>query len=584
MSIQPIVKPSLSTVLRVSVLLSVCILLGAIMHVSTAYAKVTQLTTNVDRNTILVDESIQLTLTAQGSADRDAVNFRPLQVDFNVSQPSFSQSTQIINGSMSRTVTWTINLYPKQIGSFTVPRFTVDNESSIEFTVNVLPVDSASSSQPREFFVTSSIDTQSVYLQQQILYTVKIHLARDIQRGQLTQPNLAGAIIEQIGEDTDYQEIIEGVRYRIIERKYAIIPQASGNYVIDGPIFEAEVPTNSRRSFANFGRTKTISRRAPDININVQPIPDNYSETWLPSELVEITQQWQGETQPFVVGEPVTRTITLTALGLTKEQLPGIDLPYHPSFKVYPEQPSLASVERNDKLIAQGTFNSAIIPEEAGNFILPEVRIPWFNVNTGTTEFATLPASSIEVVAKPNNGAATAQTAPLKGQQQTTSPNMSPALPTLPPQSSTMNWLHYLLIATNVFTLIALYIFWLMAKTKRHSPKTAQTNIAPSVLPEQEGFTRLKQSLEQGHTHGISDALESWLQALYPTQFYSISASLAMHPRSGALETYNQLLANSFSTHPEPIDNRNFIERLTQFRKLATLGNEETARSVLYPK
>jgi hypothetical protein len=57
-----------------------------------------------------------------------------------------------------------------------------------------------------------------------------------------------------------------------------------------------------------------------------------------------------------------------------------------------------------------------------------------------------------------------------------------------------------------------------------------------------------------------------------------------MHPRSGALETYNQLLANSFSTHPEPIDNRNFIERLTQFRKLATLDNEETARSVLYPK
>ncbi len=569
---------------RLFMLMSIVCLLSPLMFVASVNAQVTQLSSSVDRNNILLDESFRLTIVAAGSAARDAIDFSALQTNFRISQPSFSQSTQIINGSMSRTVTWTVDLYPKQIGSFTIASLAIDGKSSNEFTVRVLPVDTASGEQPREFYVTSNIDNQTVYLQQQILYTVKIHLARDIQRGQLTQPDLVGAIVEQIGEDEDYQEIIDGVRYRIIERKYAIIPQASGNYIVAGPIFEAEVPTNSRRSFANFGRSKSISRRAPDINIAVLPIPDNYNDTWLPSELVEIIEQWQGNTDPYMVGEPVTRTITLTALGLTKEQLPTINLPYHPSFKVYPEQPTLATVERNNKLIAQGVFNSAIIPEQAGSFVLPEARIPWFNVNTGETEFAILPARSIEVVSKPSNAEAIEQTATASNLQENNTPRSQAEQADLPMQLRTMNWLHYLLIASNLLTLLALYVFWLMKSGTQRRAKHSQQAVVSPFANEDAAFKRVKEGLEQGKLDGLSNDLEIWLQALFTQQFYSISASLATYPESQALDTYNKVLANSFSSQHQQIDYREFIERLTQFRMLAKKDNNETVLSMLYPK
>ncbi|MFT4653810.1 MAG: hypothetical protein ACI82S_001463 [Patiriisocius sp.] len=577
-------QPHFSFAQRMFMLMSIACLFSPLIYVASVSAQVSDLTTSVDRNNILLDESIQLTLVAAGSAARDAIDFSSLQSNFRISQPSFSQSTQIINGTMSRTVSWAVDLYPKQIGSFTIPSFSIDGKSSNEFTVNVLPVDTAISDQPREFFVTSSIDNQTVYLQQQILYTVKIHLAREIQRGQLTQPDLVGAIVEQIGEDEDYQEIIDGVRYRIIERKYAIIPQASGNYVIAGPIFEADVPTNSRRSFANFGRSKTIARRASDINISVRPIPDNYNNTWLPSELVEIIEQWQGNTQPFMVGEPVTRTITLTALGLTKEQLPNVNLPYHPSFKVYPEQPSLATVERNNKLIAQGVFNSAIIPEKAGSFVLPEARIPWFNVTTGETEFAILPARTIEVVPKPANAQVLPQTATPSNQQVNNTPSNQSAQPMLPMQQQGMDWLHYLLVASNLFMLVAFYVFWLMKNQSKQSQKQAQVTAISPFINEETSFKRVKECLEQGQLEGLSHALEIWLKTIFTGQFYSISASLATYPESKALDTYNKVLANSFSSQQQQIDYREFIERLTQFRKLAKTNNNETALSMLYPK
>jgi hypothetical protein len=552
-----------------------------------AQAQVLQLSASVDRNAVLLDESIVLNLVAQGSASRDALDFTALQTDFRTSQPSFSQSTQIINGSMSRTVTWSINLYPKQTGTFTIPSFTIDGQSSNQFTVRILPVDTASSEQPREFYVTSSIDNQVIYLQQQILYTVKIHLSRDIQRGQLTQPSLTGAIVEQIGEDQDYQEIIDGVRYRIIERKYAIIPQSSGQFTISGPMFEAEVPTNSRRSFANFGRSKNIARRAPDIDIDVRPIPDNYSDTWLPSELVELTEQWQGDTQPLQVGEPVTRTITLTALGLTKEQLPSISLPYHPSFKVYPEQAKLATVERNNRLIAQGVFNSAIIPEEAGNFVLPEVRIAWFNVNTGETQFASIPARSIEVVDKTDNIANTPQTQAPSNQALQVPPSDEEVAIDESHQSGSLQLLYfavYALIATNILTLVAFYVFYLMKKSTTGNKKAVPATITRLPQQEDEAFKRVKDLVEQGKLTGVNEALENWLSIMFAQQYYSISASLATYPESNALEAYNSILASSFSAHSQQIDYKNVVACFTQFRKLALAHHKNSALAAMYPK
>jgi len=543
---------------------------------------VTQVSASVDRNAVLLDESFRLTVIATGSASRDAAEFTSLQRDFRVSSPSFSQSTQIINGSMSRTVTWTVSLYPRQTGTFTIPSFSIDGQSSRAFSVRVLPVDTAAADQPREYFVTATIDNESTYLQQQISYRVKIHLSRDIQRGQLSLPELDGAIIEQIGEDEDYQEIIDGVRYRIIERTYALIPQASGTFTVKGPIFEAEVSTNSRRSFANFGRSEKIARRAPDLLITVRPIPDSYTDTWLPSELVQISEQWQGATEPFTVGEPVTRTITLTALGLTKEQLPTIDLPYHPSFKVYPEQANLATVERNNKLIAQGVFNSAIIPEQAGDFVLPEASIPWFNVKTGETEYATLPARTVQVVDKASNAAATPQT-PDDQSQKSVQPG--PQAPQSAPLSKTyigLDWLHYVLISVNIFMLIALYVVWL----NRGSRAKKKTLVAKpmAVTGEADAFKQLKNMLEQGKVSGLPEALENWLKLLLSSQYYSVSAALAAHPKTQALEQYNTILGNSFSARHDSIDYMMFIKSLEQLRRENEASQNQNPLNNLYPK
>lgn len=552
------------------------------LHAS-VLAQVTQLSASVDRNTALIDESIEFTLVATGSASRGDVDFSVLQADFNVSRPSFSQSTQIINGSMTRTVSWSVRLFPLKTGRKDIPAFTLGGQQSRPFSVNILPASATNVDEPRDYYLTAEVNKDTLYLQQQLLYTIKIYLSGDIQRGSLALPQLEGAIIEQIGEDEDYEEISNGIRYRVIQREIAVIPQSSGTFTIKGPIFEADVLTNSRRSFANFGRTKTISRRAPDVEIEVLPIPESYAFTWLPSEMVELTEEWQGDAQQLIAGEPITRTITLTALGLTKEQLPNIEPLYHPSFKVYPEQAVLNTAEHRNSLVAQGVFNTAIIPSESGSFVLPEVKIPWFNVSTGKTEFSIIPARSVEVLAR----SATTKPPINQTQQLIEELNTEPTIDIPETQAneglSLRNPLIITLICTNILSLVLILMMWKSKRNKNTAHSTGNNFTVSNVTQNEENaFKELKQYIEQGKSENLNKLLNDWLSVLLKQQHFSVSNSLAAFNNGQALGFYNQVLASQYSDKAWDINYSGFINALEQFRITALEKQNGSALESLY--
>ena len=372
-----------------------------------AYADVNSLEATIDRNPVMLDEAIRLTVTADGSADRDAFDSSPLLKDFVVGRTSVSSQTSIVNFDTKRTTVWTTTLFPRKEGTFTIPSLTIEGKSTQPIQVKVIPVQEQSNV-ARDYFVTTDIDVKEAYLNQQLLYTVKLFLSSNIERGSLQAPEMQNAEITQLGEDKQYTDIVNGRRYQIIERQFAVVPQASGEFTLRGPIFTGEVmAANTNQRFGFFNRTQQINRVGPDITVNIKPIPQGIDYPWLPSEMVRVDEEWpQGDS--FVAGEPVTRIITLTALGVVEEQLPDIPEFYPPNFKLYPDQSNTTTVEKDQSLISQRQTSLAIIPTQPGNFVLPEITIPWFNTLTQQTEYATIPARSITVA--PASGANNANT------------------------------------------------------------------------------------------------------------------------------------------------------------------------------
>lgn len=562
-----------------------CLLLIIISY--STFADVTSLSATVDKNPMLLDESVTLQITAVGGADSDAIDFSSLTRNFRVGQPSVSQSTQIINFDRTTTTTWTLQLFPRSTGKLTIPIFRIDRQVTDPIILEVLPLSEANRAQPRDFFVTAEVDSRQVYLQQQVQYQVKIYLAGEIQRGSLTEPVLDNAVIEQLGDDKEYQELVNGVRYRVIERNFAVLPQASGNYVIDGPVFQAEVLSGSRQNFAFFNRSKTINRVAPSVQLTVLPIPENYQYTWLPSEQVQINEQWQGNDNEFVQGEPITRTITINALGLIDEQLPNLDTQYHPSFKTYPEQAERATIKQNNRLIGQLVQSTAIIPSQVGTFVLPEISLPWFDVTSGETKFAVVPAKTVNVVAP-----ATTSTINTTALSQETGANDSidarglvlgePSRPDglFPVLIFGLDALHIILALLVLGLLIA--ILWMPKKTAQPSliSKTIENHM-PS--DEEAIWDRLNHAVISNDTKALQSSLRAWLECITEQAIGSVNNTLNQLNAKDVAAAFNHALAAQYGSDTSKYDPEQLIQALTGLRESQRDRRDSLSRTNMYP-
>tara|TARA_R110000751_G_scaffold60873_1_gene126791 strand:- start:6212 stop:7876 length:1665 start_codon:yes stop_codon:yes gene_type:complete len=430
----------------------------------------TSVSASVDKNPVMINESLILTVTADDDIDRNALDTSALLTDFIVGRTSVNSQTSMVNFNTTRTTTWNTVLIPRQSGEIIIPRFEIDGVKTQAIKLNVLAADKSVTSAQQDLFITTQVSATELYVQQQITLTVKLHFAAELKRGSLTEPTLTGANILQIGKDKESENIINGKRYRIIERIYAISPQKSGDVILKSPIFSGEImmPSTRRSNFLSFADTKPVSIIGDDIALTIKAIPTEITGAWLPSELLALHQEWQPEPSKFKVGEPITRTITLTAAGLSEEQLPEITMEVPQGLKVYPDQPELHTGLNNERLVSQKVINFAIVASQAGEYQLPEITIPWWNTVTNKAELAKIPGQKISVL--PNT-----DIIPVTTQQP---PSVNPENPTAPKVIEKIviqsdNFLQWLFLGLWLLTLLAWFI---SAKRATRSVKTTKVS------------------------------------------------------------------------------------------------------------
>ncbi|MCW8093052.1 BatD family protein [Alteromonas sp. ASW11-130] len=546
------------------------------------FAEVEKVEASVDKNPVMIDEAIVLSVTAYGDPKREAFDSSPLLKDFVVGRTSVSSKTSIINFDTTRTTTWSTTLFPRGKGKFTIPAFTIEGKQTKPISIEVVDVKQDANQPARDYYVTTEVDAHSVYLHQQIRYTVKLFLATNIERGSLDAPKLAKAQIKQLGEDKQYTDIVNGRRYQVIERTFAVIPQQSGDFTIRGPVFSGEVmASNSSQRFGFFNRTHEVNRIGPDIDITVKSKPENVSYHWLPSEFVRLDEEWQSE--EFVVGEPVTRTVSLTAVGLVEEQLPELPQHYPPHFKLYPDQAVTATVDKNNTLIAQRKESIAIIPTQAGEFVLPEVTIPWFNVLTEQTEYATLPARTITIKSAPASSQATSPALPASETKAETAdwraeePKSSPG--------STLNYsIVWMLVALLFIALTGWMYTWTRYRKLKAAYETNRNQVPSSETKNNElAYKQLINDIESGHSTHIYQSLMNWINTFAPKRVNAPaewSATQVLQPH------VDNLFASEYGNHASTWDSKAFKKQISTLHKQFKNSDDKGAAALptLYPQ
>ena len=359
------------------------------------------ITVEVDRDPVSIDESFKIYFFADDRIS-DEPDFSPLQQDFEILGRTQSSSMKYTNGNLSKKTRWNLRVMAKRSGKLTIPSVSIGNDKSpiISITVNKSN-NKNNAAVSSELFIEVEATPNTAYVQQQIIYSVRFFRAVNINAASMSEPSINGAevVVEKLGDDSNYETYRNGRRYVVIERKYALFSQQSGDITIEPITLDAQVTASARGAFDPFSQNGTTKRiKSDSIKIKVESIPANmHSQSWLPASNLKITENWSQNPAEFSVGEPITRTLTLKAEGLTAVQLPSLVMTDTQAFKTYPDQPRM-----NDKRGSRGISGTrqekiALVPTQAGQLTLPEIQINWWNVNSNTLETATLPARTVQV-------------------------------------------------------------------------------------------------------------------------------------------------------------------------------------------
>lgn len=521
------------------------ILLGLLCLIGTNVAYAANIVATTDRPMVREGESFQLTLEVTGSVD-DEPDFSPLEKDFEILNRNKSSSMQFINGSVSHQQFWLLSLMPKQIGELIVPSiaFGSDQSNPLHMSISQLQT-STTDAAAEDIFLQVSAEPQKAYVQAQLIYTVQIYIASNIANASLSEPSLsdADAVVEKLGDDRRFEQNLRGRHYQIIERRYAIFPQQSGKLTFEPVIFNAQVLQTSgygRTPFQQYGQSLRIPSRSIEVEILAKP-DSQQSGSWLPARSLQLEENWPQEPTTFSVGEAITRTITLSADGLTAAQLPEITAPTPTGIKAYPDQPVLQDKKNGSGVIGKREQKIAMIATRPGLYELPEITLLWWNTNTQQMQTARIAKRTVKVLTTAGNSSNN----PEPNQRTKTATE----LPILKPVATANNseiatsgfwpWLSLLLttgwLATLIFT-------WRQYRHQQQTSDTEQRHKANAARESRrQAEKRLKQACLDNNLQASKEALLAWGRLIHQEHDISSLTQLGKHLTDSLAEAIKPL-------------------------------------------
>lgn len=480
--------------------------------------------------------NIEFSSRQQSHAQPD---FSPLQENFEILSCGQSSSIKIMNNTTNRENHWHLVLQPKKEGELTIPAIMCGGERSSPQTIQVTAPRIIQ--QDDTLILEAEVSPKdTIYEQSQLIYTIKLYRSVNLAQGAFSEfkVNDSDAIVERLGNDTEYEYMHpNGTRYIVLERKYAIFPQRDGELSISPIVFDGKVVKGGSSFFNVQTEHKRISSQA--IKVLVKPIPAPFQKSdWFPANHVTLQEEWSADPSTMTAGEPVTRTITLTADGCMGNQIPmpAFNFPIH--LKHYLDKP-----ETTNKISAQGFVGIkqtkvALIASKAGEIILPEVSVKWWDLKSNQERISSLPSRTIHV----RDADIAMNSIPVPAIDQTATPQNIPD--TSPIISNSLDEPN---LPTWAWGLIALNLIWIFILFKAIFRKLQKTLSGRTRKPQSSNEIKneLKQACKLNDAKQAEVQLLSWLAGFYPQVSPQNLMSIKQHLSpvlQGAIEELNEAL------------------------------------------
>lgn len=475
-----------------------------------------EITVKPDRNPVSLNESFKVIFDVS-SSDGDDPDFEPLQKDFQILTTSQNSYYTMINGKITTSKQWTLSLMANAPGKFEIPPIDFGSEKSPATQIEVKDETGPGGGQDEYVFLEATAKPVDTYVQSQVVYTLKLYRSVAIAKASLGDPVIGegNAVIKRIDEDKTYDTVLNGTTWQVIERNFAIYPQSSGTVKVPPVSFMGQISRNSY-GYDPFGPPpRTVVRRSGEVVLDVKAMPASFTGNhWLPASNLTLAEQWSVDPSSLQVGQPVTRTLIMTATGLLASQLPEMPGWTLQDLKFYPDQPTLEDNSSDAGVTGTRSEKAAIIPNRAGTYVLPEISIPWWNTVTNKMEYAVVPERTLQVAPS-----ATSSNVPAAPAPQAQAPAPQPTEQSAPADVApvVVSDTPWKAISTGLLILWIATVFMWWHKSKSAAARAAQQKSGPQVKPDA-AIRQVLDACKLNDPHAVRKQLLAWGRLIWPSQ------------------------------------------------------------------
>ncbi len=372
-----------------------------------------------DRDRIALDETVLLTIQSEGIT-QGPPDFAAFLRDFRIVNLTTEPQMEMVNGRMSVRIRLLLELQPTREGVIDVPPFSVGGETVGPFRLTVLPPRNVPSTAPpppaaaegdSPVMLQSTIEAGPAYVQQSVGYVVRLYFEPSkLIDGKLDQAPPQGASLLRVGDDVESERMIGGRQFRMVERRFLVVPNRPGRVQVPAPKFEGRGVFSVFDDM--FGNGSGSGRGAIKVNgesrsIQVRPIPANAPQPWLPVR--SVTLRYLAAERAPRVGEATKVTVEMVADGANAVMLPELKLTVDGDAQVFSEPAQTDEGFVDDRPRARTVREFSVVPEKPGALRVAGPRLVWWDVQAGVARTASLPDLRFDVA--PATGSAMPVTA-----------------------------------------------------------------------------------------------------------------------------------------------------------------------------
>jgi len=459
-------------------------------------------TASVDRTTLYSDENLLLTIRADYPEAEEPLDLTALSTLFEIEQQTQStQSRYSTSAGRERWREWRLWLRPKQTGTLAIPNFKLGDERTEPIFVQVRDAANRQDGLPEDAVILEAeLSDEAPYVGQPVILTIRLKYQVRLQ-GTFDSLELDAFEAEQLDESSSVVRE-NGQQYNQYQLVYRLTSDQAG--VVSIP----EIRFSGQYQSGQFNSARRITRTHRGIDLQVQPIPDNYpgDAFWLPAESVSLHDNLSSNLE-LTANEHLNWVVTTRVNGLPATRLPNpiADLDGN-AFRLYRNEPEF---EEGDPLGRRRDM-AALVFTEPGTYTLPAVRVPWWNLRTDQLAWAEIPARTVTVSA----GAQTSVTPTL------TEPAGTPTTEAAPASAGVWPWVSLSLGIGWVATALV----WIasMRRTPTHRP-TPATQSEPA---RQTDWANLKSLARAGQPSAFYTALTTALNRRHSIHLDRLKSSL----------------------------------------------------------